>query len=123
MKRIYTHSTTTQDIRNRIAVEARIVRKLIRNGVTNGWEVCVDDGSDDELIRGTQNELMEGVFAVEEAHLYFRKSINCRMVRCCVWLVMGNDGFDVMADYSVHPAFEAEITGPVDAYVDSLIPS
>jgi len=95
-------------IRNRIAIEIRIVRHLIREMKKGGWDVyAVNDGEEFQKLKG-EKKALEAAFAVDEASIYFEnKSLPLRLedgTMDCVghhaYLVFGNDGYDVVADWS-----------------------
>lgn len=96
-------------VRKRITIEIRIARKMIRLMKKAGWKAyAVNDG--EEFHRGlkTEKEVMEHAFAVEEASIYFKNpSLKYKddegkehTVSHHAYLVFGNDGYDVVADWS-----------------------
>lgn len=85
----------------------RVERSLVWNlGVhlgAHGFEpIRVLDGGDIYITR-TMKDAMEHIFAVDESTLYFRKPSRDAPVRH-VFLVLGNDGYDSIADHSTLPA-------------------
>jgi len=85
----------------RIKLEHQIVRKLIREAISVGWmPVSVNNGGDENETTPTESSMMEHAFACDEASLNFRKVIDDRGITCSVYIVLGNDGYDVIADYS-----------------------
>ena len=84
------------NIKKRIAVERRLVRHLIRVMDLAGWKIsCIDDGGEFVKIN-SELEAMETVFSVDESRIYFKKGAQKHIVL----IVLGNDGFDAIADYS-----------------------
>lgn len=87
-------------LRQRIAVERKIVRKLFSLAKEHGLvPEYVYDG--DEYIKGSQNMLIEHIFDLDECRIYFEdkdKEV------WGVFLVFGNDGWDTVSDYHLAPA-------------------
>lgn len=82
---------------NRIAIEKKIVRKAIRTLKDAGWLlVGVFDGEEYQAIT-TEKEAIETGFSVDEFKLYFKKDDSARHA---IYFVLGNDGYDVICDYS-----------------------
>lgn len=100
----------------RVELERKIVRHLIRAMKEDGWNVVkVNDGGDeDEKVSG-EVEALEHIFAVDEARAFFEKGDK----KAWVLLISGN-GIDVISDYTVnHAEFEAVMMN-VSTYTDSL---
>lgn len=78
----------------RIALEQRIVRKLIRMMKAAGWAIAkIDDGG--EVFRNsTEAEALEIVFSVDESWITFSSGSAAHSV----YLVLGN-AEDVVCDY------------------------
>jgi hypothetical protein len=108
------------DVQKRIEIERRVVRKLVRVAKAAGWEVpAVNDG--EELVRcQTEADVLDAVFSVDESSIRFRKEIDGKAVTCSAYIVLGNDGWDAICDHSTHPAFEADVTEPVLAWIDAM---
>lgn len=86
--------TSPNDIR--IALERKIVRKLIRMMRHAGWmPYKVDDGGDKLISVTTEAEILDAVFAVDEARIKFYDG------KCIhnVLVVLGNE-YDVICDWS-----------------------
>ena len=89
--------TTKTALNQRIANEKMIVRYLCEQAIASGFQIHgVDDG---EGFDSTNNAdgVIDAVFAVDDAAIRFR--INGR--RYTVLIVLGNDGWDCVADHSV----------------------
>lgn len=85
----------------RIAIERKIVRHLIRSAKKEGWWIeRIDDGGepDEDIITPNETEAMEAVFAVDECTIYFTKkpTESAHAVR----IILGNDGNDCICDYT-----------------------
>lgn len=98
-------------VRHRRRIEIQIVRKTIRELTKAGYMLTADNGEYET--KGTERELMDNLFACDEAHLRTVKDGR----GSSVFFVMGNDGYDVINDYgmSLEPVMNI-----VDAYVDKL---
>lgn len=89
------------NVEQRIAIERKIVRHLIRSAKNEGWWLStIDDGGepDEDIITPNETEAMEAVFAVDEATLYFRKDTTSPAH--AVRIILGNDGNDCICDYT-----------------------
>lgn len=86
-------------VEKRIEVEKKIVRKTIRLMKDAGWNVVGHNATNDESFEACsgEKETIEAVFSVDEAKVYFKKGDLRRQV---VFFVMGNDGWDVVCDYT-----------------------
>jgi hypothetical protein len=83
-------------IKARQDIERAVVRKLIRELKKRGFHVNqVGGGDEDEVTVRTEKEIMDEVFALDMARLYFKEED-----AGSVLLVMGNDGWDVISDWS-----------------------
>ena len=108
------------NIKERIAVEHRLVRHLVRVMKQNGWEaICVDDGG--EMVKTvSEMEVMEAVFSVDESRIYFKKGNQKHIVL----IVLGNDGYDAIADYTTSLGDKdgfGEVMNNVNEYADYLM--
>lgn len=84
-------------VRRRCRVELRVVRQLLSDLRASGYEVTADNGEDGE-VAGTDDQLIESLFAVDEATVRTRSA---RGQRSFVFLVFGNDGWDTVNDYGI----------------------
>lgn len=101
---------------SRMRVERKIVRKTIAALLGAGYQVMVNDGEEDvtDFITDAK-EIEAAMFSTDEDWLWARMTSAhpTRFVR----FIYGNDGPDVMNDYST--GLE-DILTPVNAYADSL---
>jgi len=103
----------------RIELERKIVRHLIRAAKEAGWNVCkVDDGGDELVTVRNETEAMDAIFAVDESRLKFTNGTVNHTV-----LIVGGNGIDIIADHSYvdgdADGFEA-LMNRVAAYVETL---
>jgi len=104
-------------LEKRMELERRVVRKLIRVAKEHGWTcVAVDDGEERVRCDG-EAEAMDAVFAVDESVMRF-KHADHKATHCAV-IVLGNDGWDAIADWSVGDGW-ADVMEAMDAYTDKL---
>lgn len=123
-------TTTPKAVLNRIRMEKAIVRRLVKDAIAAGYSITVswargfdmgetEDGTwptDRPIASQNVPAIMEAAFACDEAHLFFHRAgdetasptvtntqgsqwLNCTHH---VYLVFGNDGWDVMCDWSVN---------------------
>ena len=95
------------NVEQRIAIEKRIVTKIVEDGLAAGYELAVDNGGDGFEYCGTNKKrLLEELFATDEEWLKIYR--DGKRVGS-VYLVYGNDGWDVIADNSL--SLEELLTG------------
>lgn len=120
------------NIKERIKIEKRIVRKLIRVMKANGWDAyAVNDGEEFHRVRG-EKKICEHAFGVDECSIYFENKAltyvgddgKTDCVGHHVYLVFGNDGWDVIADYSYGTAerdtFNKVMEEQMNPYTDAI---
>lgn len=83
-----------ESVRPRVTIELAIVHELIKRLIDAGHKLTVFDGEDD-LESTHEQSLVTAIFAVDEARLYAGDN-------SWVLLVMGNDGTDVVSDYTTN---------------------
>jgi hypothetical protein len=100
-------------VTERQAIEKKIITKVIDEAIKAGWKpVAVDDGEARYGYEGF-DEAYEDLTAVDESWLILTKGNKV----CKVYFVFGNDGWDVVADYSV--SLE-EFMGVVNDYAETF---
>ena len=109
---------TNVSIHARMRVERELVANLIHHLYANGWQVHgVFDGEATQRIApdrqpveaAAMRDTMEHVFAVDEAHIGVNKVHAGKRMRHTIFIVLGNDGWDAISDYSY--ADEADSDG------------
>lgn len=108
-------------IRRRILIERAIVRKLVSDLIAAGCAVTVDYGDGQYGVKKSTSltEVMGHVGACDEEWLRVWK-LEGGPTRSpwtklgTIFLVFGNDGWDVIADHSTGEAFEALMAGAND---------
>lgn len=117
------------NIDRRMEIERKVVRHLIRTMKKHGWVITrINDGGepDEDTIDPNETEAMEAVFAVDEATIYFHKAFGEKKgMTHFAMIVLGNDGYDAIADHSASKAhamddFVAVMEGEVDPYCDKF---
>lgn len=105
------------NIEQRIAIERKVVRHLIRTAKAHGYAlVRVWDGEENVRVR-TEHEAMETVFSVDECRISFKHPSE-EKAHCAV-IVLGNDGWDAIADSSMGGLWDA-VMDECSAYADKL---
>jgi len=87
-------------VAKRQKVERSIARRLILDGLSMGYTIGVHNGEELVLNRSAKSkDILAAMFSVDEEKLYFYKD-----GWPCGWvfLVYGNDGWDVICDYTVN---------------------
>jgi hypothetical protein len=105
-------------LETRINVERRIVRRVVRALLAADYEITVDNGDDDYEIPWSRDfkVVNAALFATDEEHLLVRKTVGADLKNSFVFLVYGNDGWDVICDYglSLDPIIE-----PIQDWIDN----
>jgi len=89
------------NVKTRQGIERRIARKFLKIALAAGYAISLDNGGDDfEFENSTDFKFIVGeMFATDDERLYLSKDGK----RCgWVYFVYGNDGWDVIADYTVN---------------------
>jgi len=98
-----------------MALERKIVRHLIRTAKAHGYAVKqVWDGGERVNCK-TEAEAMDAVFSVDESIIYFKHPD--RPSNHCALIVLGNSGYDSIADNSQGPLWD-DVMKECDAYSD-----
>lgn len=114
------------NVAKRIEIEKKVVRNLIREMKKAGWEAyAVNDG--EELVKcRLESEVMDAVFSVDESGIKFKKNVGGVCLKRSALIVLGNDGYDAIADNSLsnpeipEDDFDAVMDGPVWDYCEKL---
>jgi hypothetical protein len=87
--------------RTRRRMEKAIARRIIKDALAEGWSVRIDNGAEEELPPASTDlrTIMAGLFLTDEDVLYFFKD-GVRQGWVC--LIYGNDGWDVVNDYTAN---------------------
>lgn len=86
------------EARHRMGVERRIVKMLVTNALSAGYELSVYDGEEYHPWTTDEAEVLDAILNTDEDWLRYRKN---GAMAGTVYLVYGNSGWDVIADYSV----------------------
>lgn len=113
------------DLSRRIITEGRIAHRLVSTAIADGYFVSINDGEETVVQKSRDiNEIIAAMFSTDEGYVIIYKgdwtgqtSEFKRFGR--VYLVYGNDGNDVISDYSAPDldAFSAWMK-PVDDFAE-----
>jgi hypothetical protein len=105
------------NIEQRIAIEKRMVRKLIRVAKAHGYKLTkIWDGEQMERVT-TETEAMDLVFNLDECRMYFKR--DDQLKAHCAVIILGNDGWDAIADCSVGEGWD-DVMAVMNDYSDKL---
>lgn len=107
----------------RMAIERRIIRRLLRDLYTAGWHVSyIDDGGDEPVYVKTRQEAHSAVFAVDESRVYFKHGTGEDAPEHGVFIIAG-EGWSLITDWSYSKGdpdgFDAIVTAVTD-YAETL---
>lgn len=89
-------------LENRIKCERRIVYKVITDALAAGYMVSVDDGEEVVLLNSVDKAaILAAMFSTDEDRLILTHS-DPKIKDGWVRFIYGNDGPDVMSDYTVN---------------------
>ena len=89
-------------IEARQEAERRVVTKFIELALQHGFTLhSVSDGEERHKTT-TLEQALEHVFSVDESWVYFTPApTSPSPVRHCIYIVLGNEGWDAIADHSL----------------------
>ena len=92
----------TTSVQTRQGIERQIIERIVKDALAAGFEITVDDGGDEpSLKRSTdQDAIMAAVMLTDEDRLYYNQP--GQPLQGWVRLVYGNDGWDVVCDYTTN---------------------
>jgi hypothetical protein len=93
------------NVEQRLKIEARVVRHLMRTAKRHGYRlVRVFDG--EEYVKTTtEREVLDAVFSVDISTIFFKHPEEPK--GHCAVIVLGNDGWDCVADASTGGLWDA----------------
>lgn len=83
------------------SMERQVIKALVTEAFKRGFtKVIIDNGGDDDdrITCTNLEEVMSSIQQTDEEHMFFAHPDVAKMP--CVYLVYGNDGYDVIADHS-----------------------
>ena len=105
-----------KSVRVRRQIELAVVRHMLGQLLAAGHPITVNDGEDFPVKRSTDIEaIIQAAFAVDECWLSVHKGK--KELLGVIYLVFGNDGWDVIADY--HVSLE-ELLKPTNDFAEAL---
>lgn len=94
----------------RLALELRIVRRIVKDALAAGYTVSVYDGEETTVKKSSKlGEIIKAVRTTDEDYLVFRTADGTYVGK--VFLVYGNEPYEVINDYSANEATEALLAG------------
>jgi DNA-binding transcriptional regulator LsrR (DeoR family) len=98
---------TNLEIRKRIKMEKAIVRRFVRDALLEGYTITV--GNEGNCVKCvSEARIMREAFAADECHIYIVKD---NKIWGWVIFIMGNDGCDVIHDYTANKITTSLIAG------------
>ena len=93
------------NVEQRQSIERRIVGNLVKIGLDRGYDISLNDG-EEWTVKNSKvfDEIMSAIMTTDEDLLLFRGLAGERIGT--VFLVYGNDGWDVIADHTANDAID-----------------
>lgn len=89
-------------VKMRQEVERKIAKALVKEAFAAGYIVSVDNGGDEESGKMSNlKSVLSAMFQTDEERLYMWNPTNGQRIGW-VYFVYGNDGWDVISDYTVN---------------------
>ena len=87
-------------------IEGVIMTQVILDALAAGYNITVDDGEDESTPKQALGDILAAMCATESGDTLCFADANGQQVGW-VQFIYGNDGYDVVADYSANPATAA----------------
>jgi pyruvate dehydrogenase complex dehydrogenase (E1) component len=95
---------------HRLKLELSIIRRIVKDALALGYTVSVCDGEEWTVKRSTKlGQIIAAVRTTDEDYLAFRTADGTYVGK--VFLVYGNEPYEVINDYSANEATEALLKG------------
>jgi hypothetical protein len=102
------------DYKERAAIEYKVIKKLVETAIKHSYTLIKGNDGESWNRLDTLDEILEMVFSVDECHLGFRHTTGGAYETA--YIILGNDGWDCIADNSCGtPEWDAVIA-EVDAF-------
>jgi hypothetical protein len=89
-------------VKMRQEVERKIAAALIDSALKAGYTITVNDGEEDVLKRSASADaILKAMFTTDEDRLYLHAQ-NAKATFGWVLFIYGNDGWDVISDYTTN---------------------
>ncbi len=104
-------------LEKRMATERLVVGTLLAVAKKHGYACTSVDAGEERVPCSTDEEAMATVFSVDESLMRFKHSDEPRSHTA--FIVLGNDGWDAIADCSMGGKWDA-VMAEMDAFTDTL---
>ena len=102
-------------------LEGAIMAQVILDALAAGYRISVDDGEDEFTPQQTLGDILALMGATESGDwLRFADPANHDKRVGWIHFIYGNDGYDVIADYSVNPVVAALLVN-AESLADALV--
>lgn len=107
---------TQDELNKRMALEREVVGKLIEVAAKHGYAVTKVDDGEERIKCSTPKEAMDAVFSVDESMVFFKHPDQPKAH--CVFIVLGNSGYDCIADNSQGELWD-EVMAEINDFCDT----
>jgi hypothetical protein len=100
------HRNYSPALARRINAEKRVCTALVADCLKRGYAISVNDGEEWVVKRSTnKGEILAALFSTDEDYIHLRTTTGGKLG----WfkLMYGNDGYDVVSDYSANDVCDA----------------
>jgi len=108
-----------RELARRIRTEGKIFRKTVTEAIAAGYTVSLCDGEEWTVKKSTdKTALIEAAFSTDEDILKLRKADGSSIGN--IMFIYGNDGYDVISDYTASDEMEAFYQAKLSPYIEKL---
>ena len=104
-------------VKMRQIVEKEIATAIVEALLAKGFRISVDYGDGESAVFSTKASVLEAMFLGDEDHLIVYQSLASNAYGW-VYLVYGNDGWDVLSDYTTNLEKFIGDKSPVQKVID-----
>ena len=92
----------TMNVQRRQEIERQIILRIVKDALEAGFQITVDDGGDEPSVKRSTDQaaIMAAVMLTDEDFLHYSKP--GEPLQGWVRLIYGNDGWDVVNDYTTN---------------------
>lgn len=109
----------SKDLARRIRTEGKIARKIVATFLERGYTLSVNDSEEWTVLRSTNKEEIVGALFTTDSDKILARKPDGESIGA-VFLVYGNDGYDVVCDYTARPEMEEIMESVINPYCEKL---
>lgn len=88
-------------VEQRIEIERKVIAFLYAAMLKGGWTVAHVWDGEESVKCHSEEDVLDTVFSVDESAIIFKKTVRGVTLRRTAQIILGNDGYDCIADHSL----------------------